>query len=65
MDVLTGFGIVGAYGLFLLLVLLVVLWVAMPFAIFGTKDLLRQLLVEQKKTNRLLEELADQKETRL
>lgn len=35
-----------------------VLWVLMPFAIFGTKPLLRQLLAEQKRTNRLLEENA-------
>ncbi|HCV96200.1 hypothetical protein D3C87_415800 [compost metagenome] len=29
-------------------------WLVVPFAIFGIKDLLRELLAEQKKTNELL-----------
>ncbi len=40
------------------LIILAILWICMPFAIFGTKPLLRQLLAEQKKTNKLLEEAA-------
>lgn len=35
-----------------------ILWICMPFAIFGTKPILRELLAEQKKTNKLLEEAA-------
>jgi hypothetical protein len=40
---------------FALLVVLVVLWIALPFALFGTKPLLRQLIAEQKRTNDLLD----------
>lgn len=36
-------------------VLIGILWILMPFAIFGTKDLLKQLIREQRKTNELLE----------
>lgn len=35
------------------------LWVLMPFAIFGTKDLLRQLIREQKRPNELLQAQTD------
>lgn len=35
-------------------VVLVILWIAMPFAIFGTKPLLQKLLEEQEITNELL-----------
>lgn len=35
--------------------LIAILWILMPFAIFGTKDLLRQLIREQRKTNELLQ----------
>lgn len=38
----------------LLVLLIAILWILMPFAIFGTKDLLRELLREQKKTNEIL-----------
>lgn len=34
---------------------LYILWILMPFAVFGTKDLLRQLIREQKRTNELLQ----------
>ena len=34
---------------------LYILWVLMPFAVFGTKDLLRQLIREQRRTNELLQ----------
>jgi threonine/homoserine/homoserine lactone efflux protein len=42
----------------LFVIVLVVLWVLLPFAIFGMKDLLRELVREQKHTNTLLERLA-------
>lgn len=45
-------GLILAALLFALLI--AILWTLMPFAIFGTKDLLRQLIREQKKTNELL-----------
>lgn len=38
-------------------IVLGVLWVLMPFAIFGTKDLLQDLIVEQKRTNTLLQRM--------
>jgi hypothetical protein len=42
----------------LFLFILAVLWFLMPFAVFGTKGVLKELIAEQKKTNRLLEEAA-------
>lgn len=38
----------------LLVLLIAILWILMPFAIFGTKDLLRELIREQRKTNEIL-----------
>ena len=53
----------GAFGLlfFLLLVILLILWVALPFSIFGIKDLIREAIEEQKKTNELLKNLLEKK----
>jgi predicted PurR-regulated permease PerM len=52
-------------GLMTILVILgfivAVLWVFMPFAVFGIKDLVRDAIAEQKKTNALLERLIAQK----
>jgi hypothetical protein len=52
--VLGGFGlfIVGAFGVVLLL--LVLAWMILPFALIGTKPLLRELIAETKRTNELL-----------
>lgn len=49
----------GAFGIVFILLLLVflALWIALPFSIFGIKDLLREMVEEQKKTNGLLKEL--------
>ena len=54
----------GALGLlfFLLLVILLILWVALPFSIFRIKDLIREAIEEQKKTNELLQRLLEEKE---
>lgn len=38
---------------------ILVLWIAMPFSIFGTKDLLKKLIIEQEKTNKLLISILD------
>jgi cytochrome b subunit of formate dehydrogenase len=35
--------------------ILAVLWILLPFALFGTKALLRELIAEQQRTNSLLE----------
>jgi hypothetical protein len=42
-------------AVFFLGVALVVLWIALPFAVFGVKSLLRELLGEVRRTNELLE----------
>ena len=49
----------GGLYLFVVLFLLVlaVLWFFLPFAIFGTKDKLNELIREAKKTNEELEKL--------
>lgn len=50
----------GMYVVFVVfLVVLGILWIVMPFAIFGTKGILRSILEEQKRTNRLLERIAE------
>lgn len=41
-----------AIAIFILV--LAVCWIVLPFAIIGTKPLLRELLAEQKRTNQLL-----------
>lgn len=38
---------------------LAVCWIILPFALIGTKPLLRELIAEQKKTNKLLEIRSD------
>lgn len=38
-------------------VVLAICWIVLPFALIGTKPLLRQLLHEQERTNALLREL--------
>lgn len=55
MEGLVGAGVVA----WLFLLVLILLWIRMPFAIFGTKPILRELLAEQKKTNQLLQDQAD------
>ena len=36
---------------------MVILWIALPFSVFGTKGLLMSLIKEQEKTNALLKDL--------
>ena len=50
-DTLTGLYLVGMF----LLAIIAICWVVLPFAIIGTKPLLRELLAEQRRTNALLE----------
>lgn len=45
---------------FLFVLLLAILWILVPFAIFGIKPLLKQLIAEQKATNKLLQLLSAQ-----
>lgn len=49
---MSNFGIAG-----LLVLALLVLWILIPFAVFGIKGLLRQLVEEQRRTNALLSQL--------
>lgn len=42
--------------LFLLGVILLVCWLALPFILMGTNALLRQVLAEARRTNQLLDE---------
>lgn len=54
MDGMGAIGGVFILALGLLVIVIAVLWILMPFAIFGTKDLLRELIREQRKTNEIL-----------
>lgn len=51
----TGIGLI----VVIFLVVLALLWFLLPFAIFGTKDLIEQQIKEIKETNRLLKQLLD------
>lgn len=44
----------------LLCIVIGILWILMPFAIFGTKDLLRELVQQQQRTNELLDQIRQQ-----
>lgn len=56
METLMGaIGGVGFLACAILVLIWAVLWIVLPFAIFGSKDLLKQLIREQKRTNELLE----------
>ena len=46
--------------LVLFLFVLAVLWFLLPFAVFGTKDKLTEIIAEQKKTNETLAALASE-----
>jgi hypothetical protein len=49
---------VGALSLLYLgLLVLIVVWVVLPFAVFGIKPLLRELIQEQRNTQKLLRQM--------
>ena len=52
-------GIVVLVGI-VLGVVLIICWIVLPWAIIGTKPLLRELLAEQRRTNELLARTAPQ-----
>ncbi len=56
--------VMSAFGLlfFLLLFVLFAIWILLPFSIFGIKDLIREAIEEQKKTNELLRNLLKEKD---
>ncbi len=45
----------------LLLIVLAIVWILLPFAIFGTKPLLQDLLSESRRTNELLLKLIERR----
>lgn len=45
--------------LVVLAIVLIVLWIFLPFAVFKLKELARELLSEQRETNRLLQKITD------
>ena len=51
--------------LILLAVAVAVLWIFMPFAVFGIKDLARKLIQQQRETNQLLQKLIEQNKSSL
>ncbi len=54
-NMFDGFGVV----IMLFLVVLVILWFLLPFAIFGTKDKLDTLISETKETNQELKKIRE------
>jgi predicted PurR-regulated permease PerM len=46
--------------IFAFLCILAILWILVPFAIFGVKSLLHSLIAEQRRTNQALEALSEQ-----
>jgi hypothetical protein len=55
MDVFA-FGTVFWLCVFVFGVVLAIAWIILPFALFGTKSLLRALIAEVRRTNALLEQ---------
>lgn len=55
------FVIIAALVVFILTAIgvVLVLWIAMPFSMFGVKGHLKKMVEEQEKTNKLLESLVD------
>ena len=51
----TGIGLI----VVIFLVVLALLWFLLPFAIFGTKDLIEQQIKETKETNKLLKQIIE------
>jgi hypothetical protein len=54
-------GLLVALVIFFLLSMgvIMVLWMALPFSVFGIKDLIRQCLKEQKETNEILKSIVE------
>jgi len=54
----------GAFGIVFILLafVLIAIWMVVPFSVFGIKDLIREAIEEQKKTNELLKNLIKEKE---
>jgi len=44
--------------LIVLAIIVAILWILLPFAVFGLKDLMHKVISEQRRTNELLERIA-------
>lgn len=55
----TGFAVSAVLALIVFGIVLAICWLILPFALIGTKPLLRQLLAEQRETNRLLRAIGE------
>ena len=55
MESFAAFGMLGMLLVVMLAIALLLLWICLPFALFGTKPLLRELIQEVRKTNALLQ----------
>ena len=53
--------VIAAFVIFILTAIgvVLILWIAMPFSMFGVKGHLKKIAEEQEKTNRLLEALVE------
>lgn len=55
----TGFAVSATLALIIFGIVLAICWIILPFALIGTKPLLRQLVAEQRETNRLLRAIGE------
>lgn len=53
--------ILSAFAVFFVVsvAVLIVLWIALPFSVFGMKDLIKKTIEEQEKTNKLLSSILE------
>ncbi len=53
--------VLSAFAVFFVvsIAVLIVLWIALPFSVFGTKDLIKKTIEEQEKTNKLLKSILE------
>ena len=56
-DYATSMIAVVGFFFFILLIIFILLWVILPFSIFGMKGLVREVIEEQQKANKLLKTL--------
>ncbi len=68
MEVYAGSNLIllGALAIFVAVAIgaLLLLWIAMPFSVFGLKGLLKKSIEEQEKTNRLLRSILEEELSR-
>ena len=48
---MTELGLSVTFGLFCLLLVLIICWIVLPIAVIGTKPILREILQQQRETN--------------